>query len=339
MMSLQALVGIVAQPFIMGVCAAGKTEWEGRVGFTVGNLVKRLCTIAWSLTAIAAVAWYLQRGVDLASVKPDHIYGDVAQAFLPKLGPGVLGLFLAAVLAGVMSSCDAFMVSSAALFTENVYKAAVPGQSQRHYVWIGRCISVVVVTGGVVFALWVPTVVKALEIWFMIAPMMGLVFWMGLLWRRLTVVGAWVTTLSGFATWWATTQSWFIDGVTQMPVAGTWRLLWVEDGKTALYLPWQILLYMAVAVMAGVLVSLFTRQVPQDKLERFYTLSRTPIAPGEELTEPCFLPPSTTPAKRTMLVTAGGLEIPRPSRVSLIGFGVIWICVAVMIGGFIAMVS
>ena len=32
MMSLQALVGIVAQPFIMGVCAAGKTEWEGRSG-------------------------------------------------------------------------------------------------------------------------------------------------------------------------------------------------------------------------------------------------------------------------------------------------------------------
>ena len=32
MMSFQALVGIVAQPFIMGVCAAGKTEWEGRVG-------------------------------------------------------------------------------------------------------------------------------------------------------------------------------------------------------------------------------------------------------------------------------------------------------------------
>ena len=88
MMSLQALVGIVAQPFIMGVCAAGKTEWEGRVGFTVGNLVKRVCTIAWSLTAIAAVAWYLQRGIDLASIEPDHVYGEVAQAFLPKAAPG-----------------------------------------------------------------------------------------------------------------------------------------------------------------------------------------------------------------------------------------------------------
>jgi len=339
MMSLQALVGIVAQPFIMGVCAAGKSEWEGRIGFTVGNLVKRICTIAWSLTAIAAVAWYLQRGVDLASVKPDHIYGDVAQAFLPKIGPGVLGLFLAAVLAGVMSSCDAFMVSSAALFTENVYKPAVSGRTEKHYVWIGRLMSVMVVAGGVVFALWVPTVVKALEIWFMIAPMMGLVFWIGLLWRRLTVIGAWVTTLSGFATWWITTQSWFIDWVASLPVAESWRLLWVENGKTTLYMPWQILLYMTTAVVAGVVISLFTRQVPKGKLDRFYTLSRTPIAPGEQLIQPCVLPPSTVPAKRTMLTTVAALEIPLPSKASLIGFVGVWLCVAVMIGGFVWIVS
>ena len=56
MMAIQALVGIVAQPFIMGVCAAGKTEWEGRVGIVVGNVIKRLCTAAWTLTAIAAAA-------------------------------------------------------------------------------------------------------------------------------------------------------------------------------------------------------------------------------------------------------------------------------------------
>ena len=51
MMAIQALVGIVAQPFIMGVCAAGKTEWEGRLGIVGGNLIKRLCTVAWCLTA------------------------------------------------------------------------------------------------------------------------------------------------------------------------------------------------------------------------------------------------------------------------------------------------
>ena len=87
MYAVQALVGIVAQPFIMGVCASGRTEMDGRVGFMVGNLVKRICTMAWSLTALAAVAWYMNRGVDLATVKPDHVYGEVARAFLPAVMP------------------------------------------------------------------------------------------------------------------------------------------------------------------------------------------------------------------------------------------------------------
>ena len=106
-----------------------------------------------------------------------------------------------------------------------------------------------------------------------------------------------------------------------------------------LYLPWQILLYMTVAVVAGVVVSLFTRPVARERLDRFYTLSRTPIAPGEELLQPCVLPASTPPAQRTMLLTALGFEIPLPSRASAVGFVVVWLCVAVMIGGFVWIVS
>ena len=102
MFALQALVGIIAQPFVMGVCAAGKTEMEGRVGFMVGNLVKRLCTIAWCLTALAAVAWYAQRGVSRDQIKPDLVYGDLARTFLPTIMPGLLGVFVAALLGGVI---------------------------------------------------------------------------------------------------------------------------------------------------------------------------------------------------------------------------------------------
>lgn len=35
-----------------------------------------------------------------------------------------------------------------------------------------------------------------------------------------------------------------------------------------------------------------------------------------------------------MLVTALGLEIPRPSVTSLIGFVAGWICIGLLIGGF-----
>ncbi|WP_166830767.1 sodium:solute symporter family protein [Thalassoroseus pseudoceratinae] len=59
MLSITALTGIVVQPHIMGVCGAGKTEFEGRFGFTFGNFLKRICTVAWTLTGLACVVWYL----------------------------------------------------------------------------------------------------------------------------------------------------------------------------------------------------------------------------------------------------------------------------------------
>ena len=59
MLSLTALAGIVVQPHIMGVCGAGKTEFEGRFGFTFGNFLKRFCTIAWTFTGLACIVWYL----------------------------------------------------------------------------------------------------------------------------------------------------------------------------------------------------------------------------------------------------------------------------------------
>jgi len=162
MMGLQALVGIVAQPFIMGVCSAGRTEMDGRFGFMVGNLVKRICTMAWCLTGIAAVAWYAQRGVERSAVIPDNVYGDMALQFLPAAMPGLLGVFLAAMLSSVMSSCGAFMLSASGLFTKNIYRPLLPDKSERHYVWVGRVTALAVVAAALLIAYWVEGVVKIL---------------------------------------------------------------------------------------------------------------------------------------------------------------------------------
>ncbi len=130
--AVNALVGIVAQPHTMGGCAAGRTELDGRVGFVVGSLIKRVCTMAWCLTGLAALA-YLG-----AEAHPDEVYGIMARDFLPTLMPGLLGIFLASLLASVMSSCDSFMIASSALFTENIYKEFRPDRSERHYLKVGR---------------------------------------------------------------------------------------------------------------------------------------------------------------------------------------------------------
>ena len=55
---LNLLLGVAVQPQNMGTCAAGRTEFEGAVGFMGGNMLKRICTVAWCLTGFAAVAHY-----------------------------------------------------------------------------------------------------------------------------------------------------------------------------------------------------------------------------------------------------------------------------------------
>lgn len=141
--------------------------------------------------------------------------------------------------------------------------------------------------------------------------------------------------MTGFAAWWVSTQPAFIEWLAGLPKAESLRLLWNEGGETVVYLPWQILFYSAAASLAGIVVSLFTRPVAEDKLNRFYQLSRTPVQPGEVLLQPCTLPVETPVVNRAMLFTACGLEIPVPSRTSVIGFGVVWLLIGGMIAAFV----
>ena len=108
----------------------------------------------------------------------------------------------------------------------------------------------------------------------------------------------------------------------------------------AVHDPWQILSYLTVGVLVGIIVSLFTRKTSEDKLDRFYNLTKTPIQEGEVIDEPCQLPPGSegVAAERKMLIQCCGLEVPMPSRTAWIGFGLGWAGVAILIGGFILLI-
>jgi len=322
--AFNALVGIVTQPHTMGNCAAGRTEMDGRVGFMCGALLKRLCTIPWCLTGFAAVVYFAGR-----EIHPDNVFGAVAGDFLPRILPGMLGLFIAALVASVMSSCDVFMISSSALFTEDVYRRLLPDRPHAHYVLVGRIAAVLVVGGGVYFAYWLPGVVAGLEIFWKIAPMMGIAFWLGLFWRRTTVVGAWAATLTAFALWWLSTQGWFVSCLASVP-----GFVVERSGGLQMSLPWQMILYLAGGTLAGILVSLVTRPVSAEKLDKFYALIRTPVRPNEKVPAPCTLPTDAVIPEKRVLWPNSALEIMKPSLCSVLGFVIGWICVAVIISVF-----
>ena len=126
-----------------------------------------------------------------SDIEPDQIYGLMARDLLPQIMPGLIGLFIASLLAGVMSTCDVLMVTSAALFTENIYKSYVaPNMPDKHYIFVGRAASVIVVLLGIFFAFTLESVVSGLEIFWKVSSMMAVAFWGGLFWRGATAAGA-----------------------------------------------------------------------------------------------------------------------------------------------------
>jgi Na+/proline symporter len=295
-----------------------------------GNFVKRVCTVAWCLTGLAAIAYF--SGRQAQPDHPDHVFGLIAADFLPKISHGLLGLFLAALLASVMSSCDSFMIASSGLFTKNIYKPLRPDESEKHYVLVARITSLVIVAGGVAFAYWLPGVVKGLEIFWKVSAMMGIAFWLGLFWRRTTVAGAWAGTLAGFGVLLFTGKIAFGEYVLwdfNAHLADKLPDFMVWDGK--LYLPWQMVFYLSVGFIVNVLVSLFSKPVAKEKLDNFYALVRTPIKPGEQVAVPCTLPSDAVVGEKRSLFPNTNLEILIPSRSSVIGFLAGWGCVAAII--------
>jgi len=72
----------------------------------------------------------------------------------------------------------------------------------------------------------------------------------------------------------------------------------------------------------------------KQKLDKFYECIRTPITPNEPEAEPFTLPVGITPAPRNVLFQNPNWEIPKPNKVSIIGFTAGWAAVAILITTF-----
>jgi hypothetical protein len=195
--SINMLIGIVAQPHIMEVCSAGKTEYEGRVGFTYGNMVKRLCSIGWALTGVVMIGMVARQHV--GPIEREAAFGTAIRTLLPV---GFTGLMFAAVLAAQMSTLSAFMVAASALLSRNVYKKHIrPGAGDQDLLRVARWAGLVIVGIGVVFAFKVGGVADALMWFWTLSAFTGVFMWFGVLWRRTNATGAWASFVVMLSIW------------------------------------------------------------------------------------------------------------------------------------------
>ncbi|MBI5832289.1 MAG: sodium:solute symporter family protein [Armatimonadetes bacterium] len=191
--SVAMLIGIVAQPHIMEVCASGKTEFEGRVGFTYGNYVKRSCALGWAVVGVIVAAMVAQGKIPSLGGHRELAFGTAIRTLLPS---GFVGLMFAAILAAQMSTLSAFMVAGSALLSRNLYQRywlpAEPSEDTEGKVLrFGRFAGLIVVGLGVGFAFLVGGVTDALAWFWALNALLGVLVWAAVLWKPANAVGAW----------------------------------------------------------------------------------------------------------------------------------------------------
>ncbi|WP_417389392.1 sodium:solute symporter family protein [Gimesia sp.] len=373
MLSITALAGIVIQPHIMGVCGAGKTEYEGRFGFTVGNFLKRFCTVAWTFTGLACIVWYMGDNsplktspdpadqavyqslllraspeYDQLSVEEkvevdktdrnfaDKLFGMAAHDILPRIAPGLIGLLLASLLAAVMSTSDAQMIISSGLFTENIYRKCIAkNKSQRHYLWVGRIAGLVIVILALILQTTFTDIIDALKTIVKTPACIGISLWFGIVWRRWNVISVWVSTITGIVVWY------FVAFHADTLYSS--GLLPESMFKSAIEMKdvWQMFCFMSLAVLSGILVSFLTPRQSLEKLDHFFRLMHTPVRLNEVIDSPCTLPTEPEPMGRKMFPNSKDIEIPRPTFQDLAGFALAWCGVAgiIFLTQFLAKVS
>ena len=294
MIVINALVGIVAQPHHMEIAGAGKTELEGRVGFTFGNMLKRICTLAWALTGVACIALY----PDLAD--SEHAFGLASRDLLPV---GLVGVMLASMVAAAMSSCDSLMVDGSAPLREErlptlpATRGIGPALSQRGPA--GRLVGVAVVMGGIVVATYATTVVGILKLTWSLVAFFGIAFWGGVLWRRCNAYGAWAGILGSSLLWYLS------------------RFVWGWE------LHQQFLVYLVGGFFCMIVVSLLHAAGRQE--------TARPLLCHPAHAHRRGAPPAGSGHPAGQEVTMWDLEVSKPSKQTVVGFLLAWVCVIAII--------
>ena len=171
----------------MGICGSAKNEFAARSGVS-GTYLKRLMIIMWAFAGLIAVAMFGVGGIS----DPDATWGAMSNKLL---GPGLIGLMLAGVLAGTMSTLAAKALAISSLFVRNVYRQIWPDISQEQGVFYARCTIIAVLVLGTVAATLmgsfydVVTIVLTVNIPFGAAVLTT--FW----WRRVTAPAVWACVI------------------------------------------------------------------------------------------------------------------------------------------------
>jgi Na+/proline symporter len=303
LLCINAPLSMMAQPHLMTVCGAGKTEWQGRVGFTYGNILKRICTMGW---CILGLCWLTYLTLSDQEVHKDAAFGDAVRMLL---GPPLQGVMLACVMAAAMSSGDAIQVTVAGLFSENIYRVHInPQADDARVLKVTRISGLIIILAALFFAILMrSSLVKTILDFVNITGLVGISVVMGILWRRMNSTGMVCSTVTAVIA--------FI----------------ITSYVFAMGREFTIGIPLIAGLAAGIVGSLLTDPPSPEVIDPFFKKIYTPIGQEEKLDLPL---DQAIPAHKRWL-TAGGLFLVKPSRQSWLGFlvtlGICMGCVLTML--------
>jgi len=259
MLSINALVGVYTGPHTVTNAGSGRHEWDVRVGTMAGTLLKRICTVAWAFLGLGALALY--PGLE----HEEHAFGKLVRELLP---PGLVGLMVAAILAGCMSAGGALMLAGSSLITKNLYAPRSGSRGERHYVAVGRLSACLVVAVSAYVAFRLPNVLEGLKQVWAVCAFMGLAWWAGVIWPRTTPLAAWASTI--------------VTTVAYLVTLAYNALNQHFSGWRDLAYPEQIATYLSLGLIALIVTSRVTTHPNPAAVRRFYRKMRTPTTQPSE---------------------------------------------------------
>ena len=186
------------------------------------------------------------------------------------LGPGLKGILIVSFLAAFMSTIDTHLNWGVSYLINDIYKRFFkPNESERHYVLVGKIMTVILMILAAFTALKMQSISKAWEFIFAMGAGIGLVLILRWFWWR---VNAW-SEITALATSIVITISFEIIAYYQTINNNLEYSLFGSAPSIfgmSLQVHHKLMIIVPIAIIAWVTVTFFTEPEPMTKLESFY---------------------------------------------------------------------
>ena len=197
----------------------------------------------------------------LPNVSPDLIGNDLAYpAMLTLLPVGMKGLIIASLFAAYRSTMETHLNWGSSYLVIDFYQRFVArGKSERHYLWVSRSLTAILMIAAGTFTLFLSTASEAFQLLLSVGAGTGLIYLLRWFWWR---INAW-SEISAMVSSFALALAFFVAKKLGLVVSDATVLISTVAATTVVW----------------VTVTLLTKPADPATLRRFYELTR-PAGPG-----------------------------------------------------------